>query len=221
MNHPSALNGAAATALHQGERSSSETYSETGIRRSSRARRTSTPNSSVINGTDCTISGYSSGDIASAEFMLPTLIPAIEAREPSPPSDGFPPCTSGASFTVTVYSLGMLKPMTSPANAPATHHLTILRRPAHSLRASSARSISPSPAGAVALFISSIVLSAYFDRFAIDAAIVPIDAADVARLMIAGRLMPLRSRFEGMTISHPGSMRALRRLFTRDTVPFM
>lgn len=46
--------------------------------------------------------------------MLPTLMPAIEASELRPPSDVLPPWISGASFTVTVYSFGMLNPMTSP-----------------------------------------------------------------------------------------------------------
>ena len=106
------------------------------------ASATSTPNNSVMNGTDCTMSGYRSGDTASAEFMFPMLMPAIEASEPRPPSEVFPPWISGASFTVTVYSFGMLNPMTSPTKAPAIHHRTIIRRPCQSFCANSIRSIS-------------------------------------------------------------------------------
>ena len=52
------------------------------------------------------------------------------------------------------------------------------------------------------------------------AAIVPTDAADVARDMMAGRLSPLRFLFEGTMMWHPGSIFVLREE-QRATVPFM
>ncbi len=61
---------------------------------------------------------------------------------------------------------------------------------------------------------------AHFVMFAIDAAIVPTEAAVVASDMIAGRLRPLRSLFEGTMIWHPGSIFVLREE-QRATIPFM
>ena len=131
--------------------------------------------------------------------MLPIWIPAIEARELNPPRFGRPAWISGASLTVVVYSRGMLKAMTSPARAPMRHPLRIRRRPSQSLRSSSGRSIPASAASAVRRGVL-VSMRGYFERLAMVAAIVPIEAAEVARLMTAGRLNPLRSRFEGMMI---------------------
>ena len=60
-------------------------------------------------------------------------------------------------------------------------------------------------------------LQSYFARLAIVAAIVPSDAAEVARPIICVTPSGVRSRLRGTMISQPGSMR----FFLREIVPFM
>ncbi len=49
--------------------------------------------------------------------MLPTLMPAMLAKAPSPPSEFLFDAVSGASTATVVYSLGMLNATISPITA--------------------------------------------------------------------------------------------------------
>ena len=128
------------------------------------------------------------------------LIPASEASEFRLPDDLF--TTSGAILELTVYSLGMLKPTTSPTTAATPHHLSMSFQFLSSLRKSSIKSIS-SYCSSTYLFSS---MSDRYKKRLVSTAI--IEARELDALVTEANsptdILP-RSGLAGTTIVQPGS----------------